>query len=323
MSSMSDTLGTSIRSQDMISKRPLRAEASERWRCEYPFQSNFIDVGGHRMHYLDERESDSARQPTILMVHGNPTWSFYWRRLIGFLRSEYRVVAVDHLGCGFSDKPNDFDYCLSHHIANLKSLIQGLELSDVTLMAHDWGGAIGLGALLALKERFNRVVLFNTGAFPPPYIPWRIRACRLPLLGKLGVQGLNLFARAATVMATEQRGGLPARIAEAYLYPYDSWEHRIAVYQFVKDIPASRRHRTWAVLDEIDNALPQISDWPILLTWGMKDWCFRPECLRRFQSHWPHADVREIESAGHYVVEDAADEVEQAVGDFLLRTASS
>ena len=173
---------------------------------------------------------DAQGRDPVLMVHGNPTWSFYWRRMIGSLSPNRRVVAVDHLGCGLSDKPVDHEYCLQNHIDNLCALIDQLDLKNVTLMAHDWGGSIGLGALLARKERFKKIVLFNTGAFPPPYIPFRIRVCRWPLIGKLGVQGLNLFARAATFMATEQKGGLPKRIAQGMLAPYDNWNNRCLLY---------------------------------------------------------------------------------------------
>ncbi len=294
------------------------------WRAEYPFESQFISVGPYRQHYIDQRPQSGGREErgTILMVHGNPTWSFYWRHLIRALESDYRVVAADHLGCGLSDKPANYDYCLESHIDNLCALIDQLDLQDVTLMAHDWGGAIGLGALLARKDRFRSIVLFNTGAFPPPYIPFRIRVCRWPVVGKIGVQGFNLFARAAITMATEQKGGLPKNVADGLLYPYDNWNHRVAIYQFVKDIPLSRSHRTWAVLKQIEDGLQPLADWPILLVWGMKDWCFRPECLRRFQQHWPVAQVHELADAGHYVVEDEREHVIQCVDDFMKRHES-
>jgi len=253
----------------------------------------------------------------VLMVHGNPTWSFYYRRLISRLSVDRRVVAVDNLGCGLSDKPTDYDYCLQAHIENLCALIDHLDLRNVTLMAHDWGGAIGMGALLARKERFKKIILFNTAAFPPPYIPFRIRVCRWPVFGKIALQGFNAFARAATTMATERKGGLPRLVADGMLFPYDSWSNRIATYQFVKDIPLSPKHRTWPVLANIESQLSSVADWPIMLMWGMKDWCFRPECLRRLQQHWPAAVVHEISDAGHYVVEDAAAAVENRVVDFL------
>ena len=293
--------------------------ANEVWRSEYPFASNYIQVGPNRINYVDESASGVDRGDPVLMVHGNPTWSFYWRRMINSLSPDRRVVAVDHLGCGLSDKPVDHEYCLQNHIDNLCVLVDQLDLKNVTLMAHDWGGAIGLGALLARKERFKKIVLFNTAAFAPPYIPFRIRVCRWPLVGKLGVQGLNMFAKAATFMATEQKGGLPKPIAAGMLAPYDNWNNRVAIYNFVKDIPLSKSHPTWAVLERIESGLASVADWPIMMAWGMKDWCFRPECLDRLSRHWPDAEVHKIADAGHYVIEDAAEEVEQRVHEFLRR----
>ena len=122
-----------------------------------------------------------------MMVHGNPTWSFYWRGLVDAFSPSFRCVVPDHLGCGLSDKPTDYPYQLASHIDNLVSLIDHLDLRDATILGHDWGGAIGMGAALQRPDRFKRYVLFNTGAFPPPYIPWRIRACRMPVFGKVAL----------------------------------------------------------------------------------------------------------------------------------------
>ena len=226
---------------------------------------------------------------------------------------------MDHLGCGLSDKPADYPYRLQNHIDNLCCLIDELDLKNVTLMVHDWGGAIGLGALLARKDRFKKIILFNTAAFPPPYIPFRIRVCRWPVVGKIGLQGFNLFARAATSMATEQKGGLPKVVADGLLAPYDSWSNRIATYKFVKDIPLSKSHPTWDVLENIESRLKEVAEWPIMMVWGMKDWCFRPECLDRLQEHWPAAEVHKMADAGHYVIEDEAEQVQLLVEDFLAR----
>jgi haloalkane dehalogenase len=266
------------------------------------------------MHFVDEGQSSA---PPVLMVHGNPTWSFYYRNLINGLSSQYRAIAVDHIGCGLSDKPADYDYCLENNINNLCSLVESLDLHNATLVAHDWGGAIGLGTLQRLRDRFKRIVLFNTAAFPPPYIPFRIRVCRWPVFGKLGLQGFNLFAKAAISMATERPDGLPTDVAAGLLAPYDSWPNRIATYKFVKDIPLSRSHRTWNVLKQIEDGLPELGQMPIKLIWGMKDWCFRPECLERFESHWPTANVTKFSSGGHYIVEDEPKKVVDLVREFL------
>lgn len=265
------------------------------------------------MHYVDQGQG----RP-LLMVHGNPTWSFLWRQFIQAL-PEYRSIAVDHVGCGKSDKPKNLTYCLRTHEAHLVRLIDKLDLQNVTLLAHDWGGPIGLRTVLQRRDRFSRIILFNTGGFPPPFIPWRIRACRIPLLGRLGVQGLNLFARAAQSMAVSDRSSMSQTARDGMIAPYDSWSSRHAIYQFVRDIPATSAHPTWKYLVELEESLPGLSQLPIKLIWGMRDWCFRPSCLDRFQEHWPSADVSRLD-AGHWVTEESSEEVVCLVREFLQRT---
>lgn len=284
------------------------------WQDLYPFESRFLNLGPHRLHYLDE----GAGQP-LLFVHGNPTWSFYWRNLILGLRDRCRCVAVDHIGCGLSDKPREYDYTLQRRTDDLCEFIEQLDLRGATLVAHDWGGAIGLGAVQKLPERFVRLVLFNTGAFPPPFVPWRIAICRTPLVGTLAVRGLNAFARAALTMAVEKHDRMTPDVQAGLLAPYDNWANRIAIDQFVRDIPFGPRHRTWGVLERIEAGLTSLTRLPIQLIWGMRDWCFRPECLDRFISHWPHADIHRLEDCGHYVVEDAHERIVPLVRQFLER----
>lgn len=288
------------------------------WKALYPFQSHWRQTEWGRQHYLDE----GAGAP-LVMVHGNPTWSFYYRELVKAFRGDHRAIAVDHLGCGLSDKPANFDYCLKSHIDNLVALVDQLDLKQATLLVHDWGGAIGLGAALERPERIARLVLFNTGAFPPPFVPLRIRACRTPLLGTLAMRGFNAFAGAALTMATERLDGLPAAVKAGLIAPYDSWAHRIAIDRFVHDIPFTKRHRTWSVLETIEQGLNSLANRPTLMVWGMKDWCFRPECLERLLTHFPSAEVKRLSNAGHYVIEDEPAEVIASVRAFLDRTQSA
>ncbi len=282
------------------------------WRKLYPFVSRWMDLDRLRLHYLDE-----GRGAPLLMVHGNPTWSFYWRNLIVALREQHRAIAPDHIGCGLSDKPCRYPYKLAQHIENLVRLIRHLDLSEITLLAHDWGGAIGLGAALEMPERFARFVLFNTGAFPPPYVPVRIRLCRTPLLGKLAVQGLNLFARLALSMAVGKPERMTPAVTAGLLAPYDRWSHRVAIQKFISDIPFSPRHPTWQVLERIERGLPSLASRPVQLIWGMRDWCFTEVCLERLRASFPHAAVHRIEDAGHYVVEDAHERIVPTVNQFL------
>ena len=307
-------LNSKVLRADLVSD-DLRQRAACRtgFENDYPFESHWIQIGDHTLHYIDEGSG-----PVLLMVHGNPTWSFAWRRLVRELSQQYRVIAIDHLGCGFSQKPQADVYSLDHHISRLVSFVECLDLQSVTLFAHDWGGAIGMGCAGRLPARFSRFVLMNTGAFRSTEIPWRIAVCRIPLLGTLGMQGMNLFSLAAVKMASEQPLSAPAR--RGLLAPYDSWRNRIAVREFVHDIPLRPSHRSYATLTEVENNLAQFQGRPMLLVWGMKDWCFTPSFYDEFCKRFPDAVKHPIPTAGHYIFEDAADEVLRTSADFLQST---
>lgn len=287
------------------------------WRPLYPFSSHDIRVGAQRYHYLDEGSG-----PALLLVHGNPTWSFYWREIVRALRGHYRLIVPDHIGCGLSDKPSpaEYPYTLAQRVADLGQLIQALDLRRITLLAHDWGGAIGMGAAVAAPERFARFVLFNTAAFRGGRCPWRIRMCRTPVLGRLGVQGLNLFARAALHMAVAKPERLTPAVRAGLLAPYDCWPHRTAIYRFVLDIPLQPQHPSYATLAAIEAGLEQFRRHPVCLIWGMRDWCFTPWYLDRFLDYFPDAEVHRLADAGHYVIEDAYEEIVPLVESFLERT---
>lgn len=292
----------------------------------FPFASQPIAVGPHTLRYVDEGPADFERtdagdaKPTILCVHGNPTWSFYYRRVIERFAPHLRVVAVDHLGCGRSDKPSRdrFGYRLADHRDNLGELIDRLDLQRIVLLAHDWGGAIGLSAVHQRRDRLAGIVLLNTGAFPPPYLPRRIAACRWPVVGSWAVRHGNLFARAAVFMAMAKRR-LNREARDGLLAPYDSWKHRVAIDAFVQDIPMCKSHPTYEVLARLERDLSDFADVPVELIWGMKDWCFRPECLRQLQAALPHARTHELAEVGHYVMEDAPEETLQILETYFKR----
>jgi cis-3-alkyl-4-acyloxetan-2-one decarboxylase len=290
------------------------------WRALYPFQSHELTLDGHRYHYVDE-----GRGPVLLMVHGNPTWSFYWRDLILGLRDRYRVIAVDHIGCGLSDKPpaNEYSYHLAQRVADLGQLVERLDLREITLVAHDWGGGVGMGAAVERPERFARFVLMNTAAFRMNTCPPVIRLCHVPGLGEVGVKGLNLFVRAALRMTVEKPERITPAVRAGYLAPYDSWRNRVGVLGFVRDIPLRPTHPSYATLTRIEQGLAQFGQHPVCLIWGMKDWCFSPKFLTRFRVFFPQAEVHELADAGHYVVEDAHERIIPLVDDFVTRTARS
>jgi cis-3-alkyl-4-acyloxetan-2-one decarboxylase len=298
---------------DVPTALTVRAANREGFREEYPFDSHWMEINGRRLHYVDEGQG-----PVLLMVHGNPTWSFAWRRMIRDLATEYRVIAIDHLGCGFSEKPQADEYRLEAHIARLVAFVEELDLNRVTLFAHDWGGAIGMGCAGRMPERFLRFVLMNTAAFRSRSIPLRIAACRVPLFGTLGMRALNLFSAAALRMASERPLSLAAK--KGLMAPYNSWANRVAVKEFVHDIPLFQAHRSYATLKTVEDGLMQFRDSPMLLVWGMKDWCFSPEFYDEFCERFPAAERHPIADAGHYIFEDAHDELLRTAREFLDRT---
>ncbi len=292
------------------------------WKALYPFESQFHEIplsetsaDKVRMHYVQRQETAGGQ--TLLCVHGNPTWSFTFRKVLCELSDTARVIAVDHIGCGLSDKPQQYNYSLEQHVGNLAHLIEHLDLRNITLLVHDWGGAIGLGAALKHPPRIERLVLLNTAAFPPPYVPWRIAACRLPWIGNWSMRRLNLFARAALTMALNRLPRLEPAVAAGLIAPYHDWQSRVAIARFVQDIPRRKSQPTWQMLSKIEQGLSLFADRPARIVWGIKDWCFRPECLERLKKLLPQARSRILDDVGHYVMEEAADEVIEEVRNCL------
>lgn len=269
-------------------------------RHEYPFESRYLDLDGHRYAYLDEGAGE-----VLLFVHGNPTWSFAWRKFIQHFSQHYRCIAVDHLGMGLSDKPARYRYSIEQHIRNLSRLIEHLDLQQVTLIGHDWGGCIGMGAAGRQPERFSRFVMMNTAAFRSQEIPLRIAVCRIPVFGSLAIRGFNLFAGAAVSQAVTQRDRMTPDVRAGYLFPYDSWANRVAVHRFVQEIPLEPDHPTYATLTAVEEGLAQFQQHPMLLPWGEQDWCFTTNFLTEWERRFPQAETFRIPTAGHYVFEDA------------------
>jgi pimeloyl-ACP methyl ester carboxylesterase len=281
---------------------------------QYPFSTRtFVTAGGARMSYLDE---GPRRDEAVLMLHGNPTWSFYYRNLVRALAPDVRCIVPDHVGMGLSEKPQNYAYTLATRIADIAGLVASLGLRRVHLVVHDWGGAIGFGFAAKHPELIGRLVILNTAAFLSNDIPARIAVCKTPLLGALLVRGLNGFAGPATTMAMRRRK-LSAEEKAGYLFPYGSWGNRVAVHAFVRDIPLDQGHESWPALAETAMGLTKFQDRPALVLWGGGDFCFNDRFLARWQKYLPQAEVRRIADAGHYVLEDAADEVVPAAAAFL------
>jgi len=285
----------------------------------YPFEPHWLTLpSGHRMHYVDEGPRDA---PVVLMLHGNPTWSFYWRRLISALRLSHRVIAPDHIGCGKSDKPGDdtYSYRLAQRVEDVEALVGQLGLQDITLAIHDWGGMIGMGWAHRHPDLVARLVVLNTAAFPMPStkrLPASLWLARDTKAGALLVRGFNAFARGATRLAVT-RVRLPKAVRDGLCAPYDSWDHRRAVLRFVQDIPLKETDPSFSIVREVGEHLHQFNDRPVLICWGDRDFVFDDHFLRVWKSALPDAEVHQFPDCGHYVLEDAPEEIEQLVLRFL------
>lgn len=281
----------------------------------YPFTSRAMrlppsDNDANVLHYVDEGEGE-----VILCLHGNPTWSFFYRNVIKEFRQSHRVIALDHLGCGASSKPQTgFDYRLAGHIDNLEHFIATLGLKNITLVLHDWGGAIGMGWAVRHPDAVKRIILLNTAAFRSVDIPKRIAVCKTPGIGEAMIRRFNAFARAALVMATAK--SLAPAIKKGLLWPYDSYANRIAIARFVQDIPLREGDASYATLADIEAKLPTLRC-PKLVLWGLRDFCFHKGFLQEWQRFYPDAQVETFADAGHYVLEDAPDAVHAAMARFL------
>lgn len=271
----------------------------------YPFRpAVWTTPRGAAMSVVDE----GPRSPeAVVFLHGNPTWSFFYRDLILALRGEMRCIAPDHVGMGLSAKPEHYDYTLAGRIADIESLIDSLGLHRIHLVLHDWGGAIGCGLAVRRPERIGRIVLLNTAAFRSALIPPSIALCRTRFPGTALVRGLNAFAGPAVRMAMHRRQ-LSAEERRGYLFPYDSWAHRVAVNAFVKDIPLEPGHVSYSALRAIEEGLPALRSHAVSVVWGGRDFCFHDAFLERWREILPAAQVTRLAEVGHYVLDDGGPE---------------
>lgn len=278
---------------------------------------------GLRYHYLDE-----GAGPPVVMLHGNPTWSFYFRHLICGLRDFCRVIVPDHMGCGLSDKPRlgDYDFRLQSRVDDLERLLDFLGIRrGITLVMHDWGGMIGMAWAMRHPQRIARLVILNTAAFLPPAgkkLPLRLQLVRRggPLAAGM-VLGFNLFARGAVYMAPAKP--LPPDIRRALLAPYATPTSRLATLWFVRDIPVTPRDPGYELVKRVERGLGRFKNRPALICWGARDFVFDTDYLDAWRRRLPQAEVQVFENAGHYLLEDAPRAITARVRHFLQKHAKA
>ena len=292
----------------------------------YPFTPKTFEVRpGLSMSYLDEGPRDGE---VVVMLHGNPSWSYYWRNLVSGLTDpaaakRYRCIVPDHIGMGFSDKPDDsrYEYTLQSRVDDVATLLRHLGIDGpVTLAVHDWGGMIGFGWALSHAAQVKRLVITNTAAFPLPAakaMPWQLSLGRDSRFGAFIIRAFNAFSGGASFIGVEKK--MPADVRAAYVAPYDSWAHRISTVRFMQDIPLREGDKAWALVQEAGRRLPEFADRPAFIGWGLKDFVFDRHFLAGFRAALPNAEVMAFDDAGHYVLEDKQAELVPAIRAFLDR----
>ena len=283
----------------------------------YPFNSNFMNINGHDLHYIDKGEGKP-----VLMIHGNPTWSFYFRGLIQSLSNDFRTIALDHIGCGFSDKPDakTYKYTLESRVQDLDTLITRLKINEkINLVLHDWGGMIGLAWAVDHPDKIDKIIITNTsGFFLPkgkrfPFRLWLIKTIKVFAIP--AVLGLNVFAKGALFLGSRTK--LAPDVKKGLVEPYNSWKNRIATLKFVQDIPLTPNDQSYALVNHVEQNLKRLDQTSLLFLWGAKDFVFDLTFLNEFKSRFPRAVTHVFHDAGHYLFEDKPEESCQLIQAFL------
>ena len=280
----------------------------------FPFAPHFLESGELRLHYVDEGPRDAR---PLLFLHGNPTWSYLWRRPLAQLSAAgHRCIAYDHMGFGRSDKPPRLStYSLERHVENALALIDTLDLRDVTLVGHDWGGPIGLGAVLERPDRLHSLVLMNTWAWElPSFLPPFLREFRTEGLGEILALGGNLFVE--SIPGGMARRDIDPEMMRAYRAPFPDYWSRAGALAFQREIPLTERDRSAPLMASIHERLPRL-EVPVLLLWGMRDPVFQPVFVDQWRELLPQAEVIELADASHFLVEDQPEAVTDAIERFL------
>jgi haloalkane dehalogenase len=272
----------------------------------YPFESRFADVDGARVHYIDEGDG-----PPLLMLHGNPTWSFLYREMVKGVRDRFRCVAVDHPGFGLSRPGPGYRFTPAEHAAVLEQLVLQLDLRDVTMMVQDWGGPIGFAVATRQPERFSRFVIANTWAWPKSDPPTQLFSRLLGgPIGRRLILNRNVFVERILPGGVKRRT-LPDAVMDAYRGPFPTPASRVPVAVFPREILGSR-----PFLAEVEAGLERLRDRPALIVWPTGDPAFREPERRRWEQLFPHHRTVLVEGAGHYVQEDAPEEIVAAIREW-------
>lgn len=275
---------------------------------EYPFTPHTLRVDGHTISYLDEGEGE-----VLLFVHGTPSWSFDFRNVIRSLRSSYRCIAPDHIGFGLSDKPQHWHYSSLNHAKNLEQLIRHLNLENITLVLHDFGGPIGFSAALAMPHRIRRVAIINSWLWStrgePDYESMK-KILSGPILPFLYIYA-NFSARFILPRSFEKKK-LSSHIHKHYTAPFNKRSLRHGPLGFARALVAEQD-----LFAELWQRRTELAALPYLFLWGMADPIVKPQHLETFRSGFPGATTVELPHCGHFPQEEDPDAVASALRSFI------
>lgn len=277
-------------------------------KSEYPFTSNYFDVNGQKLHYIDEGEGE-----TVLFVHGTPSWSFDYRNVIKKLKENYRCVAIDHIGFGLSDKPEHYDYSTQNHSKTLEKFVLKKQLDDITLVVHDFGGVIGLNFAMQYPEKIKRFVILNSWLWSSKTDPDFIRLSKIlksPLVPFL-YRYLN-FSPRFILPKSFGDSKISKQLLKQYTKPFSDKTERNGALEFARSV---LNDQDW--FEQCWNKRQAISNKPTLFIWGMKDPVIKPHYLAKFQIGFTNSTTIKLETSGHFPQEEQAETVTNVILDFL------
>jgi haloalkane dehalogenase len=274
----------------------------------FPFESHFAEIGGARVHYIDEGQG-----PVFVGMHGNPTWSFLYRHIVNGLRDRFRCIALDYPGFGLSTAPSGYHYTVAEHCRVVEGFVTQLDLDGITMMVQDWGGPIGFSVAVRHPERFRAFVIGNTFGWPVRGEKTFERFSKLmgsDFPGGLLVKQLDLFTK-VFVPGGIKRKKLSQAEKDMYKRPHPTPASRIPVHVMPREILAAHE-----LLLEVEQGLPRVAHLPALIVWGDRDQAFKEPQRRRWESTFPHHKTVILKGASHYIQEDAPEEIVAAIREW-------
>jgi haloalkane dehalogenase len=288
----------------------MKSRTRPKWltRQLYPFEDQWMEIDGHTVHYIDE-----GTGPLLLLLHGNPTWSFLYRDIIRRLRDNFRCVAMDYPGFGLSTAREGYGFTPREHSAVVEKLFLALELRDVTMVVHDWGGPIGLGLAGRQSDRITALVIGNTWAWPAQGDARLTRFSKLMggPIGRFFIRYFNLFVNFLLPMGTAR--ALSSEEMHAYRWPFRTRSSRRPVEILPREIIASQPY-----LSEVEAGLSRLSGKPALIIWGARDLGFQERHRIRFEGHLPQHRTVLLANARHYIQEDEPERIAAEIRRFRL-----